>query len=135
MESSGSQYSDKSIESIELFDVGKVANSYIEKAPFTLKVCVVDGWGTYSSMAINSWNELNTNHSSYGSTPLLIDYTTLDKENITYTDLVNSEADVLIISDNLGTVSTQDYYLTETECQAIVQYVEEGHGLYMSAGT
>ncbi len=102
-----------------------------------IKAVVLDGWGTYSQQAISSWNYLNLNYGNFGIQAIIIDYTTLDIDNITYQDIVNSKADVLIIPDNWGYYSSgdQNFYLTASECQAVVQYVNEGHGLYLSAGT
>ncbi len=123
---------------LESFDLEATIKRYDTiNASDVIKAVVLDGWGTYSSSATSTWDYLNSNHSSYGSQAILIDYTTLDKDNITYQDLVNSGADVLVIPDNWGYYSGegQHFYLTTSECQAVVQYVNEGHGLYMSSGT
>ncbi len=135
--SDGVKMPEKSVQHVELFNVQELLENYSTKASNTIKACVLDGFGTYSSNAINTWNHLNSSYSSYGSTPVLIDYTTLDKDNITYNDLVNSGADVLIISDNWGywTDGGLSFYLSTSECQAVAQYVNEGHGLLMTAGT
>ena len=51
---------------------------------YTTKAFVVDGWGTDSYSAIATWDYLNLNYKNYGNQPIVIDYTTLNKDNITY---------------------------------------------------
>jgi len=123
--------------SLEPFDLETTIKKYETiNASDVIKAVVLDGWGTYSSGGVSAWNHLNSNYSSYGSQAILIDYTTLAKDNITYQDLVNSGADVLLIPDNWGYYTSSNlFYLNTSECQAVVQYVNEGHGLYMSSGT
>ncbi len=97
-----------------------------------IKVAVVDGGGTYSSEIYPFFEYLNENWQDFGNTAIIIDYSTLNHENITYQDLVATEADVLIISDNYGGTSYDA--LSESECADISRYVQEGHGLYLSSG-
>lgn len=101
----------------------------------TLRACVVDGYGTDASSATTTWDYLNLNYRNFGATPIVIDYTSLNKENITYQDLENSGADVLIVSNNWGTSGSYLFSLTADECEAIARYTNEGHGLYISGGT
>jgi CARDB. len=62
-----------------------------------IKAVVLDSWGTdYASSA--SWDYLNQYWVEFGNNPIEIDYHTLDKWDITYQDIVDSNADVLIIS-------------------------------------
>ncbi len=69
------------------------------------------------------WSDLNTNWSSYGTIPVSIDHTTLIGQDFTYADLVNSKADVVILSDPAGGV--QQYAPSEVE--ALGKYVKAGH--------
>lgn len=90
-----------------------------------VRVCVLDSWGSDHGGAC--WDYLNANWGEFGSTEIVVDYSTLNIDNITYTDIVNSQADVLILSD-----AHAYWEYTSEELAAIKQYVEEGHGLYVS---
>ncbi|MCK4444071.1 MAG: hypothetical protein KAW09_05980, partial [Thermoplasmata archaeon] len=80
--------------------------------------------------------DLNTNWETYGTTPIEIDWDTLNKTSITYTDIANSGADVLVISSSIGLGSPQSWSeLTYTEIAAIKQYTVEGHGLIATGTT
>jgi len=57
------------------------------------------------------WEDLNTNWSTYGKTAVSIDYTTYSNSDFTYPDLVNSKANVMIISDAAG--GTQQWTTTD----------------------
>ena len=95
-----------------------------------IKAVIVDSWGTdYPEYAC--WADLNGNWMFYGDIPIEIDYTTLNKYDMTYQDINNSGADVLIISCAAG--AGREY--TDSEINAIKQYVTEGHGLIGTAGT
>jgi len=100
-----------------------------------IKAVVVDSWGTDKSMwAI--FDDLNKNWFEYGNYKLTIDYKSLDKEDITYQDIKNTNADVLIISDAWANGDFGMYHeFKDSEIQAIKQYVEEGHGLIGTSGT
>ncbi|TFG23687.1 MAG: zinc-ribbon domain-containing protein [Promethearchaeota archaeon] len=76
------------------------------------------------------WANLNANWNLYGTYNISIDYTTLNFNGITYNDLVNSGADVVVIAD---AHSSYDYMLPEI--RAIYQYTQEGHGLVGSGVT
>lgn len=97
----------------------------------TVKAVVLDSWGAdYSDFTI--YPRLNNEWSRYGSIPIVIDYTTLNKEDITYADISLTKADVLIISH---AYPKPEYVFTDAEIAAIRQYVEEGHGLIGTYGT
>ena len=100
----------------------------------TVRVFIVRSFGTVFGDPINTWNFLNANFAMFGSQPLLIDYVTLNIMPITYTDLVNSRADVLYISDAWDPASPYGSY-TQSEIDAITNYVNAGHGLIISSGT
>ncbi len=94
---------------------------------------VLDGLGTFSANT-RLWDDLNANWSKYGTKELLIDYARFHTVEITYEGLVASGADALVISNNWD--PTQPYgAFAETEAKAIARYVNEGAGLYISAGT
>lgn len=92
-----------------------------------LKAFVLRSAGT--ELVTDAWDELNNNWRSFGNKFILIDYSTLDIENITYDDLKATGADVLIIS------CAYAWEYTDAEIAAISQYVHEGHGLIVTAGT
>jgi len=97
---------------------------------FPLKVFVLNSAGT---MVTDAWDSLNSEWALFGNKLIFIDYKTLDKENISYEDLVASDADVLIISCAYS--SAYGWQFTDAEIDAIKQYVFEGHGLIATAGT
>jgi uncharacterized membrane protein len=91
-------------------------------------VAVVDSWGTdFSDEA--PWDFLNSNWIDFGSSPILIDYMSLDKEDISYSDLVLSNADVLFIS------CAYAREFTDSEIDAIANYVMGGVGLIATSAT
>lgn len=96
---------------------------------FPVKAFVIDSYGTDCTLITYNWNHLNANWTIYGNTMIYIDYTTLNKDNITYYDIVATDADVLIIS------CACYWELTDSEIQAIKRYTYEGHGLIATAGT
>lgn len=77
-----------------------------------------------------AWDMLNSDWANYGSTPLSIVYD--DPElcigEITYEDLVASDADVVVLSRVSGLIS-------QDEITAIKQYAEEGHNLFATSST
>ena len=96
---------------------------------FAVKAFVLDSAGTDISDVISTWEILNTNWFTYGSAIVDIDYTTLNIDVITYDDIAATEADVLIIS------CAYAWEFTDSEIDAITQYVHEGHGLIATART
>ncbi len=89
--------------------------------PGIVIVSILDSWGTDNPM-LAPWDDLVTNWATYGPHQLLIDYTTLDKEDITMRDLINSGAEVLLISSSNSTMlQTAEFSLEETA--AIQTYV------------
>lgn len=80
-------------------------------------------WDT--SAESDTWDDINANYNDVN-----IDYTSLHITDFTYEDLQNSGADVLIIPNTFFF-----FEYTETELNAIVRYIEEGHGLVMYYGT
>jgi len=100
---------------------------------FPVKVVVLHSSGNIEGDAIISWQELNNNWELFGDQMIYIDYTTLNKDDITYADISDTEADVLIIScaydQSIG------WQFTDSEIDAISRYVHEGHGFIATAGT
>jgi parallel beta-helix repeat protein len=98
-------------------------------SPPTIRVAVLDSWGAdvYDG-TIFPW--LNNEWSRYGLASIKIDYTSLNKEGISYGDIVLTKADVLIISH-----AYSGWDFTDSEINAIRRYVEEGHGLIGTYGT
>ncbi len=88
-----------------------------------VRAVVVKSWNDGSSAS--GWRELNTEWPMYGDRPITIDTTTLLRGNFTYADLVNSGADVIILSDPAGGVLQ---YRPE-EIDAVAQYTAEGHNV------
>ncbi|MGB4204602.1 MAG: T9SS type A sorting domain-containing protein [Bacteroidales bacterium] len=108
----------------EIMKRRKNAASYVVPAKI---ICVVDSYG--SNFTSWFWDELNA---TYGD--IIIDYATLSKPDISYNDLVNSGAEVLII-DNAWNAAQVYGELTTDEISAIAKYVDEGKGLVVTAGT
>ncbi len=90
------------------------------KASADIKVAVVQSWGT-----VPVFDELNNNWETYGSIPLTIDTSLTGVSSFTYHDLVNTDADVLWISNPSG--SGKEY--SSAEIDAVAQYAGEGHSL------
>lgn len=98
-----------------------------------VKAVVIRSAGTFLSQVTYTWETLNNQWYDYGDIIISIDYTTLDKENITYENIKATNADVLIISCAYSPESGWEF--TNSEIDAITRYVYEGHGLITTAGT
>lgn len=94
-----------------------------------VKAVVLRSAGNVYGEIIANWQVLNTQWQLFGTQMVWIDYTTLNKESITYEDIAGTEADVLIIS------CASNWEFTASEVEAITRYVHEGHGLIITAGT
>jgi hypothetical protein len=97
-----------------------------EPSATTVTAIIVKSWGDNPV-----WADLNTNWSTYGKIPVSIDHTTLIKSDFTYQDLVNSKADVVIISDAAG--GTEQY--SSAEFAAIAKYAKKGHPILATYAT
>jgi thermitase len=100
---------------------------------FPVKAVVVHSAGNVYDQIITNWQVLNNQWYLFGGTMVYVDYTTLNKDNITYEDITATEADVLIISCAYDPYSGWEF--TDSEIEAIARYVHEGHGLVVTAGT
>jgi len=102
-----------------------------------INVAVVDSWGADNPDSA-VWDEINMHWYNYGNYVVSIDYISLNKENITYSDIADSGADVLMISDawDPGIYNPNcNWEFTDDEIDAINQYINEGHGLVGTGGT
>jgi hypothetical protein len=91
-----------------------------------VKAVVVKSWSDCSSGSV-VWDALNAHWSSYGSTPISIDYSdpNLCGYSFTLADLEASAADVVILDDPAG----NGKQFTQAEVDALKSYADEGHGL------
>ncbi len=96
---------------------------YLPVGAVAVRAVVVKSWNDGSSAS--AWRELNAEWPMYGDRPIVIDTTTLLRANFTYADLVNSGADVIILSDPAGGVMQ---YRPE-EIDAVAQYAADGHNV------
>jgi outer membrane protein assembly factor BamB len=116
----------------EEFIINNVASKYVYVG-FRVKAVVLDSWGTDFPDFTSTWDTLNTYWNQFGKKMIYIDYTGLNKENITYQDIAATGADVLIISSAYDPNSGWEF--TDLEIEAIRQYVYEGHGLIITGLT
>ncbi len=98
----------------------------------TIRIFVVRSFGT--AYSTSSWDYLNSNFSAFGSRPIYIDYTTLNVSPITSSMLHDTHANVLFISDAWNPSQAYGTF-SDTEIDAIRDYVNEGHGLIITSGT
>jgi len=84
----------------------------------TINVLLLKSWGTTSV-----WEDLKTNWSKYGKIPITIDDTTYINSDFTYQNLVQSKANVLVISNPSG--NFKQY--SSAEIAAVIKYQKKGH--------
>ncbi len=93
--------------------------------PQPVKAAVLRSTGTlYLNQTI--WSDLNNGWWQFGETPVQIDYTSLAGSGWTSERIAATGADVLIFS-----VPGYMQY-TDAEINAVIQYVQEGHGLIIT---
>jgi thermitase len=110
-------------------------NNFLSKFVYVgtaVKAVVLRSSGNVDGRAVENWQVLSNDWQLFGGTFVDIDYTTLNKLAITYQDIAATGADVLIISCAYDPYAWQ---FTDSEIEAITQYVHEGHGLIVTAGT
>jgi hypothetical protein len=100
---------------------------------FPVKAVVLHSAGNVYSDIITNWQTLSDEWYLFGDSMVSIDYTTLNKEGITYADIAATEADVLIISCASDPYAGWEF--KDSEIDAIARYVHEGHGLITTSGT
>jgi len=94
------------------------------------KIVVVDSEGNVAGPELVTWDKLNEEWHNYGEIPIFIDYTSLRKDNISYEDIVSTEADALIVSS--AWTPELGFEFTDSEIEAIKRFVEEGHGFIIT---
>jgi thermitase len=94
---------------------------------------VLHSAGNVISDIIANWQTLSSEWYLFGDTMVYIDYTSLNKAEITYEDIAATQADVLIISCASDPYS--GWQFDDSEIAAIARYVHEGHGLIGTSGT
>ncbi|MBS7636078.1 S8 family serine peptidase [Candidatus Bathyarchaeota archaeon] len=111
-------------------------NNWVSKLVYVgypVKAVVLHSAGNVIGQIITNWQVLTNEWHLFGGTMVYIDYTTLNKHDITYEDINATGADVLIISCAYD--PTVGWQFTDQEIEAIKRYVQEGHGLIATAGT
>jgi hypothetical protein len=93
-------------------------NSEIDSPAKSVKALLLKSWGTTSV-----WTDLKTNWSKYGKIPVTIDDSTYINSDFTYQDLVNSKANVLVISNPAGNAKLY----SPAEIAAVAKYARKGH--------
>lgn len=88
-----------------------------------ITVAVVRSWGAYTVLPV--FQELDENWAAYGTVPLTMDLSLKGVDSFTYEDLVNTDADVVWLSNPAG--GKEQY--SSAEIEAIAQYVSEGHSI------
>jgi hypothetical protein len=84
----------------------------------TVQVVVLKSWGKTSI-----WDAMSSNWQNFGTTPVSVDDSTYVDSDFTYQDLVNSGANVIVISNPAG--AAQQY--SQAEIQAVGKYAQGGH--------
>lgn len=98
-----------------------------------VKAFVVHSSGNYWTWITATWEKLNKQWFEFGNRSIFIDSKSLNKEEITYEKLVDADADVLVISSAYSTEFGWEF--TDSEIEAITQFVYDGHGLIVTADT
>ncbi|MEM2567729.1 MAG: S8 family serine peptidase, partial [Candidatus Bathyarchaeia archaeon] len=117
-------------------DEVNIENNGISKLVYVgypVKAAVLHSAGNVISEIITNWQVLTYEWYLFGGTMVYIDYTTLNKDDITYEDIASTRADVLIVSCAYD--PAMGWQFTDQEIEAIKRYVQEGHGLVATAGT
>jgi len=113
-----------------------IENNMLSKVIYVgipVKAVVLHSAGNVYGEIITNWQVLSNQWYLFGDKMVYVDYTTLNKEGITYEDIAATEADVLIISCAYDPYA--GWQFTDTEIEAITLYIYEGHGLIVTAGT
>jgi hypothetical protein len=84
----------------------------------TVKVLLLKSWGVTSV-----WEAMKTNWKNFGKRPVTIDDSTYIGSDFTYQDLVNSKANVIVLSDPAG--GGKQY--SPAEIAAVAKYAKKGH--------
>ena len=92
-----------------------------------IKACVLESMG--SGWTGFNYYYLNNDWSDYGDISILVDPMLLNFDDFTYEDIVSTNADILIIDNAFVDAVFWDFEYRQSELDAIMQYVSEGHGL------
>jgi PGF-pre-PGF domain-containing protein len=120
----------------------RIKTLIVNKFDKKYKAVVLDSWGSeFSRFTI--FEDINQRWSAFGKDAVEIDYKSLNKKEVTYDLLKQSEADVLIISNAWSDGSWLagrgftgiNWEFSDSEIEAIKKYVSEGHGLIVTSGT
>jgi hypothetical protein len=84
----------------------------------TVHVLVLKSWGKTSI-----WDAMSTNWQNFGTRPVSVDDSTYVSSDFTYQDIVNSKANVIVVSNPAGGV--QQY--SAAEMAAVAKYAKAGH--------
>jgi len=110
-----------------------------------LNIAVIDGFGTYfSGNFYRIYESLENEWYRYGNYSIEIDYTSLSSleehslgeelPEITYEDLVNSEADVLLNAGYPIRTLDEEWNLSDSEISAIENFTKDGAGFVWTGG-
>lgn len=123
-----------------IFDNNLIKEITVKDYAGKVKAVVLDSWGT--EFRGNFFANLNDNWFDYGDYKMEIDYESFNQKEITYDLLKQSNPDVLIISNAwsdgsyfIGWIDGINWEFSDSEIQAIKQYVGEGYGLIITSGT
>ncbi|HWY56077.1 MAG TPA: hypothetical protein VNZ03_16545 [Terriglobales bacterium] len=83
----------------------------------TVKVSILKSWGDNSI-----WDAMSTNWQNFGKIPVSVDDTYINSD-FTYQNLVNSKANVIVLSNPAG--GKQQY--SSAEIAAVAKYAKKGH--------
>ena len=83
----------------------------------TVKVSILKSWGDNSI-----WDAMSTNWQNFGKIPVSVDDTYIDSD-FTYQDLVNSKANVIVLSNPAGGIKQY----SPAEIAAVAKYAQKGH--------
>jgi len=83
-----------------------------------VNVVLLKSWGVTSV-----WEAMKTNWQSFGTRPVTIDDSTYIDSDFTYQNLVNSKANVIVISDPAGGIKQY----SAAEIAAVAKYAKKGH--------
>jgi hypothetical protein len=99
-------------------------NFSVQMTSSMVKAVVVKSWNSAGSEVI--WPYITANWWKYGSTEVTVDDSSLiDVQSFTLQDLINSGADVVILSNPAGVHKE----FTQIEFQALTDYCSSGHNL------
>ena len=97
-----------------------------------VRAAVYHSWGNNDIWARAFWEHVNRYWFRYGTTPLTVDYTSLNHNGVTYAELTTIAPDVVLLS---SPSMVEGGELTFTEMVDLLRYVFQGHGLVSTGFT